>query len=235
MNTIKRPPLAVGIGQRQVVLSRLAVCVLGLWLTLASVGPVGAEAVVYPALPGEVLSQDYEVWVDGRRADVCKARVLDAPFSKWGRDYGGAYSFVNFDMAGQVTVRIAAKRSLAMTVIRPQSSCAQLEHAEDNVITITLEGPQKLSIEPEGKKGPLLLFANPMEQDRPQPDAQNVIYFGPGLHQPGAIRVRDGQTLYLAGGALVKGAIAAKGSNLRICGRGILDGSDYEWQKGPCE
>jgi hypothetical protein len=31
----------------------------------------------------------------------------------------------------------------------------------------------------------------------------------------------------------VKGAIVAEGSNIRIFGRGILDGSDYEWRKGP--
>ena len=56
--------------------------------------------------------------------------------------------------------------------------------------------------------------------------------FWPGLHQPGK-RVGDNQTVYLAGGAVVKGAIAARGSNIRILGRGILDGSDYEWRKGP--
>ncbi len=39
--------------------------------------------------------------------------------------------------------------------------------------------------------------------------------------------------VYLAGGAVVKGAIVAHGSNIRILGRGILDGSDYEWRKGP--
>jgi len=47
------------------------------------------------------------------------------------------------------------------------------------------------------------------------------------------VEVGDHQTVYLAGGAVVKGAIAAHGSNIRILGRGILDGSDYEWRKGP--
>src|SRR5262249_50405901 len=59
------------------------------------------------------------------------------------------------------------------------------------------------------------------------------VYFGPGVHQPGRIEVGDNQTVYLAGGAVVKGAIVAHGSNIRIQGRGILDGSDYEWRKGP--
>jgi hypothetical protein len=205
---------------------------------LGLVGRASAEVITYPAPPPEVLSQDYEVWADGKRVDVCQARVQDPPFSKSGRsyvgfDYGGPYSFANFDMSGRVTVRIAAKRSLAATVIRPQTSKAQLAHLEDNVIAVTLDGPQKISIEPEGKKGPLFLFANPLETNRPAPDAPGVIYFGPGLHDAGAIQVTNGQTLYLAGGALVKGAIVAHGSNLSLRGRGILDGSDYPWQRGP--
>ena len=233
MNTLSRPPLPARAGQRYFAFSTLWVCLLRLCLGFATAGHADAEVVIYPALPPEVLSQDYKVWVDDQPVEVCRARVLDLPFSKWGRDYGGPYSFVNFDMTGRVTVRISAKRSLAMTVIRPQTFKAQLDHLEDDVITVTLDGPQKLSIEPEGKKGPLLLFANPLEKGRPRPDAPGVIYFGPGLHQPGAIQVHDGQTLYLAGGAVVKGAIVARGSNVRICGRGILDGSDYEWEKGP--
>ena len=171
MNTKSRPLAPVRIGQRHYVYPGLLLCALDLWLMLAGTGRARADAVIYPAMPQEVLSQDYDVWVDGQPVDVCRARVLDPPFSKWGRDYGGPYSFVNFDMTGRVTVRIAAKRSLAMTVIRPQTAKAQLDHLEDNVITLTVEGPQKLSIEPEGKNGPLLLFANPLEKDRPPPDA----------------------------------------------------------------
>ena len=45
--------------------------------------------------------------------------------------------------------------------------------------------------------------------------------------------VTNDQTLYLAGGAVVKGGVLAQGENIRIVGRGILDGSDYEWRKGP--
>jgi hypothetical protein len=37
----------------------------------------------------------------------------------------------------------------------------------------------------------------------------------------------------LAGGALVKAEVLAEGSKIRILGRGILDGSDWEWRKGP--
>jgi polygalacturonase len=104
---------------------------------------------------------------------------------------------------------------------------------DEHTVSITFGSPRKISVEPDGLKGPLLLFANPMEPKVPKAGSPGVIYFGPGLHQPGKVEVRDNQTVYLAGGAVVKGAIVAQGSNIRILGRGILDGSDYEWRKGP--
>ena len=61
-------------------------------------------------------------------------------------------------------------------------------------------------------------------------------YFGPGVHRPGKITLESNQTIYLAGGAVVYGAIEAHGaSNIRILGRGILDTSGFEkHQAGGC-
>jgi len=194
---------------------------------------VRAEVVTYPAPADEPRSKDYQVWADGKKVDVYTARVLDPPFAGKEWDFGGPYSFANFDASGPLTVRIVSPRPLPNVVIRPQPSGVSFKVEDDHTMLLTLDGPRKLSIEPDGKKGPLLLFANPLEKDPPKPGDANVIYFGPGIHKPGLIKVGDGQTLYLAGGAVVKGAIAARGSNIRIRGRGILDGSDYEWRKGP--
>lgn len=165
--------------------------------------------------------------------DVYVARVLDPPFAGKEWDFGGPYSFANFDMAGRTTVRIIAKKSLRDTVIRPQSAGVKPMLNSDHELTFTLDATAKLSIEPDGKKGPLLLFANPIEADAPKSGDAGVLYFGPGIHEPGRIDMASGQTLYLAGGAVVKGAVAAQGDNVRIRGRGILDGNDYAWRKGP--
>jgi hypothetical protein len=51
---------------------------------------------------------------------------------------------------------------------------------------------------------PLHLFANPLEKDAPKQDDPNVVYFGPGVHDPGPIQIKNNQTLYLAGGAIVR-------------------------------
>jgi hypothetical protein len=198
-------------------------------------GPVlaPAEVVTYPAPQGEVLSQDYEVWADGKRVDVYTARVLDAPFAGKEWDYGGPYSFASFDVSGRATVRITSKKPLRSAVIRPQPVGVVSRAEGEHELTLVLDGPRKLSLEPEGKKGPLLLFANPIESSPPAAGGRDVLFFGPGLHKPGRIEVTNGQTLYLAGGSVVKGAVQARGSDIRILGRGILDGSDYEWRKGP--
>jgi hypothetical protein len=104
---------------------------------------------------------------------------------------------------------------------------------DDHTLNLTLDQPRKLSVEPDGKKGPLLLFANPLETDAPKPDDKDVVYFGPGVHKPEKILLQSNQTLYIAGGAVVKAEVLAEGTNIRIRGRGILDGSDWEWRKGP--
>jgi hypothetical protein len=191
------------------------------------------KVVTYPAPPAEALSGEYEVQAGGRKIDVYTARVLDPPFAGKEYDYGGSYSFANFDMAGTVVVRIVSKRSLGNTVVRPTSSGIQPVFEDDHTLNLTLDRPRKLSVEPDGKKGPLLLFANPLEIDAPKPDDKGVVFFGPGVHKPERILLQSNQTLYLAGGAVVKAEVLAEGANIRICGRGILDGSDWEWRKGP--
>lgn len=192
-----------------------------------------AAVITYPAPPGEALSADYEVWAGGQKVDVYAARVLDPPFAGKEWDFGGAYSFANFDMEGRVAVRIVSSRSLRSTVFRPESAGVQMKVLDEHTLTLSLDGPRKVSIEPDGKRGPLLLFANPLEAEALKAGTTNVIFFGPGLHKPGLVTAGDNQTVYLAGGAVVKGAIVARGTNIHIRGRGILDGSDYEWRKGP--
>jgi len=191
------------------------------------------KVVTYSAPPGEVLSADYEVQAAGQKVDVYLARVLDPPFAGKQWDHGGSYSFANFDMSGPVVVQIVSKRSLRNVVIRPQFPGLQPTLLDDHTLSLTLDQPRKLSVEPDGRNGPLLLFANPLETNAPKPGDEGVVYFGPGVLKPEKIVLQSNQTLYLAGGAVVKAEVIAEGTNIRIRGRGILDGSDWEWRKGP--
>ena len=180
----------------------------------------------------EPLSQDYEVWINGIKTNVYVARVQDPPWEKERTklDFGGNYSFTSFDIKGPVEVKIhSSKKTLDKTVFRPDNAKVKKLNKTGNEITFTIDKPIKLSIEPDGKNTPLLLFANSVEEFVPDKNNKNVIYFGPGIHKPDSllIRVRDNQTLYLAEGAVVKAGVILSGNNATICGRGILDGNEF--------
>jgi polygalacturonase len=93
-----------------------------------------------------------------------------------------------------------------------------------------MTGPKKISIEFDGDKlHNLHVFANPVETARPDPKDPNVVYFGPGVHMPkdlpgDAFNIGSGKTVYIAGGAIVRGKLMCdKVQNVRITGRGIID------------
>lgn len=77
------------------------------------------------------------------------------------------------------------------------------------------------------------IIANPLEVDAPSEGDDNIIYIGPGEWNIDSIMLEDNQVLYLAGGAVVHGIIQSNyGSNIKVMGRGILDGSTFEGWMG---
>jgi hypothetical protein len=199
-------------------------------LLLVSVGLIAAhravaEVTTWKAPEGEALSSTYRVWVNGTSIPVYTARGV----------HGGAYAFATFDFKGAVRVAITASSTsdLRRAVVRP-AAARILTETEGDALIISLDAPRKLSIEPDGINNPLLLFANRPETNPPKQGDPGVIFFGPGIHKPNRIVLRSGETLYLAGGAVVKGAVIARqADHIRIRGRGILDGTDWPWTKGP--
>ncbi|HYD83953.1 MAG TPA: hypothetical protein VEA63_07860, partial [Opitutus sp.] len=131
-----------------------------------------------------------------------------------------------FTLSRPVTVEVTLPVGANTPVVRP------LRHKlyptfHDGKATFTLSEPLNLVIQAEGLP-PLALFATPAETDVPRPDDPKVLYFGPGIHEPGVIQPRSGQTIYLADGALVKGRIEATHvTGVRVRGRGVLDASAY--------
>jgi hypothetical protein len=83
-------------------------------------------------------------------------------------------------------------------------------------------------VELDGPHHALHLFADPPEVEVPKAGDPNVLYFGPGVHRPGKIQLHSGQTVYVAGGAVVYATIEGRGvSGVRILGRGIIDSSEF--------
>jgi hypothetical protein len=127
-----------------------------------------------------------------------------------------------------VAVEVRAAFDIRWVDIRPKSAGITPVIAPDHSsFRFQLDKPEPLTIEFNGDwKRVIHLFGNPPEKDAPKPGAPNVRYFGPGVHEAGQIDLKDGETLYLAAGAWVKGTVNSIGTKgVSIRGRGILDGS----------
>ncbi|HVG16829.1 MAG TPA: glycosyl hydrolase family 28 protein, partial [Chitinophagaceae bacterium] len=172
-----------------------------------------AQLTAYAAPAGLQPSGDYEVTVNGKNVFVYHSPVPAA--------------YCAFDFIGNADIIIKANRDIKWVDVRPLSANIRVSF-KDSVIRLRLAKPQQLSIEVNGSiKMPLFLFANAPELSRPPKTDKNVIYFEGGkIHYPGIINVSSNQTVYIEEGAVVVGVIKAKGAtNVKILGRGVLDGT----------
>ncbi len=190
------------------------------------------ELKTYAAPKGAKLSNDYTVKINGHLLDVYRGLVWQPSYVD---SYGGNYSFAYFDFEGDsVEVEITSNNlSLSKVKVLPESKKIT-PAVNGNVMTFKLScAPCQLSIEPNGKQSPLLLFVNPIEQNVPDKLGDKVKYYGPGIHNIDVLELTDGETLYIEGGAILYGSVQLKGENIVVRGRGILDGVIYFPQGGP--
>ncbi len=222
---------------------KLAVSALAL-LLLCFCHPLSARAdvTIYPAPPGEKASPDYTVAVNGQPVHVYSVETF----------VGERASFASFEFSGAVTVTVTPTAKVTTAKVLP-ASFRIAPKVTGQAVTFRLNRPRNLTLEMNGEYARALhLFANPMETDAPSPDDPDVLYFGPGVHDIGVTRLRSGQTVYLAGGAIVRPHIpagekpiveknwvgnkvyenlfVAEGADrVTIRGRGILDMSELPW------
>ncbi len=93
--------------------------------------------------------------------------------------------------------------------------------------TVPSASQAKLSVEFDGDRFHNL-FIYGYRPDEDKPDAESVIYYGPGEHDAGTINLRSGQTLYIDYGAKVYGNVITEGSDVTIAGHGILSGEKMQ-------
>lgn len=185
---------------------------------------------VYPGPPGVPYATDRQVWVNGVEVPVYDTEVNFNRVWLTNPDLETT-PMAYFDMpAGPVAIRVRAPGlAIRSAVVRPRSLGIE-PHIEGDTVSFVLDRPAKLTLElNDSPHRALHLFANAAEEDAPAPGDPGVIYFGPGVHHAGAIEVKSGQTVYIAGGAVVYGWIHADSvHDVRIRGRGIIDGSIYD-------
>ena len=198
----------------------------------------GSAVTVYPAPAEEKLSEDFEVTAGGRKVSVYSCRVSAIPFNRlWPGhqrplDQTELASFAYWDMSGPVDVGVVSRRPVESVAVRPTARGIRAQ-VEGNHIRFCLEAPGSITVEVNGTRHALHLFASAMAPAPPSPQDSSVRYFSPGVHRPGRMTLESNQTICIAGGAVVHGSIHATGaSNIKILGRGILDASTFERDQG---
>jgi hypothetical protein len=188
----------------------------------------------YDAPKEENASEDFSVTVNGEPVFVYQARVSAIPFNQvWPGyqrpiDQTEIASFAYWDMSGSADIRIQSSKQIESVNVKPASLGIKPE-IDGNTISFTLERRAYVTVEVNGMHNALHLFISPFEEQIPDKYDEDVLYFGPGIHSPGIIQMRSGQTVYIAGGAVVYGSIEAWEKNdIKVLGRGILDQSGFE-------
>ena len=157
------------------------------------------------------VSEDYTVKINGRSCEVRSARVSAMPFNRtWPgkqRDISQSEisSFITFSSDEPVTLEIECNRSDAegkKALVRPFSKnyaltqngrCVTLEMSENGFAVVELEDEHHC----------LHIFNNPVKEFERKAEA--TYYFGPGVHCPGLVRLKSGDSVYIDEGAVVYG------------------------------
>jgi hypothetical protein len=213
-----------------------------------------SRVIVYNAPAGEVLNTKYKVTADGRNVPVYIGKIGmehkkdrekamdDRPNFHLYYDMAG---FTYFDMKrGPVKITVSVDEVIEKAIILP-SSFGIIPEIKGKEIRFEIDKPQHLTVEINGEHvRSLHIFVNPEETEKPDANDPNVIYFGPGIHNIiESIELTDNQTLYVAGGAIVRcyndttvnpedkeavkksrrSSFILSGKNVKVLGRGIID------------
>ncbi len=210
------------------LISLLLILVLT-FLLASSLSEAGYPVTLYSQPINLSPSETCKVWVEGQPLSVIDTAVNHQ--RTWtSRPILSKTPVALFSMGGPVSVTVQFPGvTLESVTIRPLSLSITPSIKGDTAQFILRE-PAAVTVEYNYQvKGALHLFASAPETDIPDKKDPNVIYFGPGVHEAGLIEPKSGQTVYLAGGCVLRGYIQAGGvENVRIMGRGIIDGSQYD-------
>jgi len=161
-------------------------------------------------------STDFKLTINGKAIEILATGVVDfAICALEPADFPAHVEVVVGRKIDEVTLRPLSKKLKAVV--------------ENETVRFTLERPEKISIDFGGSPKALYLYAQGPETKPPAVADASVVTFPVGqVTEAAELSLEDGQTLYLPGGAVLKGRIYVKGrKGIRICGHGIFDGSLY--------
>lgn len=180
----------------------------------------------------------YEVRVSPRDS-LLRMKGMDD--KKGSKDIFEMAAFCSEDIAGPTLVKVRYSSEVKSAKVLP-SSRGIVPVVSGKEISFEAVPGDRLTLEVNGDEiHSLHVFANREEEEIPDPADPNVIYYGPGEHYVSRVIVRSNQTLYIAPGAVLYGemfqrekggpyspVISLIGDNIKVRGRGIVDGSSCE-------
>lgn len=190
------------------------------------------NAKVYPVVKINDICEDYQVYIDGQKAELNTARVSAHPINRrWPGhqrqiEQTELINFLSMSLSGKVSFRIIPKIKSETVVVRPKSLGIVPEVKQDGSIEFCLDHPAYFTVEPYGTNHALHIFADEDKTFDCDKEDENVLYFGQGEHDVGLIEMKNNQTLWIDEGAVVYATVSAfQVNNIKIIGHGILDNS----------
>ena len=218
-------------------------------LLLLFAGTAAAETVIYPPPAADTLKQlsnlrasgRYRVTVNGQPVFVFEATNRTGPDPRTGEPIPkGRIETVHFcsfsfrDEPVQIMISSPSGTDLTQSTLHPARWQLPLLRQGDGSVSFELKVPRKLVLKTQQDElHPLLILAD--EPDTDLPEGGDLLRFRPGFHDIGLqYEVHDGQTVYIDGGAIVRGSLRKpqeKGplKNFTLRGRGMLYSGDYEF------
>ena len=151
------------------------------------------------------------------------------------QQYNMGFAMFTDDFKEPVKVRVTKKDGFNSVCARPTSYGIEMQRCSNKKVEFTITDPgKKISVEFDGDRMQNL-FILPDLPDANIPVGDNVIYYGPGIHDAGEIKLEwwNNATIYIDSEAIVYGRIVAnRCDSLTIRGRGILCSSKENHGEG---
>lgn len=151
------------------------------------------------------------------------------------QQYNMGFAMFTDDFKEPVKVRVTKKDGFNSVCARPTSYGIEMQRCSNKKVEFTITDPgKKISVEFDGDRMQNL-FILPDLPDADIPEGDNVIYYGPGIHDAGEIKLEwwNNATIYIDSEAIVYGRIVAnRCDSLTIRGRGILCSSKENHGEG---
>lgn len=189
-------------------------------LTLLNISSLIGQTVVYPAPAGATASTQYTVKVNNISSFVFQSTFVTGSGVSRG-------AFTSFSTSVTVPVTVTTNVDISSVSIRPLQLKIAYTKTAARTISFNVPSDCNLSVEINGNVAtPLYIFSNPLEVNVPNASDPNVKYYAAGQIYTENITPKAGQTIYIAGGAILRGNITCTGvGNFTVRGRGIVDSS----------